>query len=371
MTGDGAVTARVGILGGGQLGRMLALAGYPLGLRVRVLDPGADAPAAHCAEHIRAAYDDAAALERLAAGMDAVTFEFENVPETAARALAARVPVHPPPAALARAQDRVSEKTLFAEHALAVPPWRAVDDRAGLARAIAEIGAPAVLKTRRMGYDGKGQAVLRAGDEAALDAAWRAVGGAPSILEAFVPFEREVSLIGVCAQDGACVFYPLVENVHRAGILHRSLAPAPGADALQPAAEAAMRRILDALAYVGVLTIEFFVHQGRLLGNEMAPRVHNSGHWTIEGAVTSQFENHLRAVVGLPLGSTAVNGAAAMVNLIGSIPAPAAVLAIPGAHLHLYGKASRPGRKVGHITVVAADARRLAEPLARVEALVG
>ncbi|MBA3846245.1 MAG: 5-(carboxyamino)imidazole ribonucleotide synthase, partial [Planctomycetes bacterium] len=316
-------------------------------------------------------YEDLDAVTAFAAAVQVVTFEFENVPEAAARALAARVPVHPPPAALARAQDRVSEKTLFAEHQLAVPPWRAVDDRAGLARAIAELGAPAVLKTRRMGYDGKGQAVLRTSAGDALDAAWRVVGGAPSILEAFVPFEREVSLIGVRAQDGACVFYPLIENVHRNGILHRSLAPAPDADALQRSAEAAMRRILDALAYVGVLTIEFFVHQGRLLGNEMAPRVHNSGHWTIEGAVTSQFENHLRAVVGLPLGSTAVNGVAAMVNLIGTVPPPAEVLAIPGAHLHLYGKSSRPGRKVGHVTVVAADAERLAEPLARVEALVG
>ncbi len=370
MTGDGAVTARVGILGGGQLGRMLALAGYPLGLRLRVLDPSAEAPAAHCAEHIRAEFDDADGLERLAAGMDAVTFEFENVPEAAARALAARVPVHPPPLALARAQDRVSEKTLFAEHQLEVPPWRAVDDRAGLSRAIAEIGTPAVLKTRRMGYDGKGQTVLRAADAGALDAAWNVVGGAPSILEAFVPFEREVSLIGVRGQDGACAFYPLIENVHRAGILHRSLAPAPRSESLQPVAETAMRRILDALGYVGVLTMEFFVHQGRLLGNEMAPRVHNSGHWTIEGAVTSQFENHLRAVVGLPLGSTAINGAAAMINLIGTAPAAAEALAIPGAHLHLYGKSSRPGRKVGHITLVAADAAALAAPLARVEALL-
>lgn len=364
----------IGILGAGQLGRMLALAGYPLGLRFRFLDPAPDAPASHMAEHIRAGYDDAT-LEQFSAGLDAVTYEFENVPVAAARFLAERVPVYPPPAALEAAQDRLVEKTFFQKLGIATPPFAPVDSQADLDVAIAQIGLPAVLKTRRLGYDGKGQIILREPADAAT--AWATLGDAPLILEGWVPFERELSILAVRGRNGETAFFPLVENHHRDGILRLSLAPAPGVtSALQSAAEQIAARALAALEYVGVLTIELFevnpqnqeprtknhlsqagsrfsVLGSRLLVNEMAPRVHNSGHWTIEGAETSQFEQHLRAVLGLPLGATATRGYSAMVNLIGALPDSAAVLAISGAHLHLYGKQPRTGRKVGHVTLLA------------------
>ena len=350
---------------------MLALAGYPLGLRFRFLDPAPDAPAGHMAEHIQAGYEDTATLERFSAGLDAVTYEFENVPVAAARFLAERVPVYPPPAALEAAQDRLVEKTFFQNLGVATPPFAPVDSQADLDAAIAQIGLPAVLKTRRLGYDGKGQIILREPADAAT--AWAALGDAPLILEGFVPFERELSILAARSHNGETAFFPLVENHHRDGILRLSLAPAPGiTPALQSAAEQIAARALAALDYVGVLAIELFqvtsdefqVTSGRnssdsslvtrhssLVVNEMAPRVHNSGHWTIEGAETSQFEQHLRAVLGLPLGATAARGFSAMVNLIGALPDPAAVLAIPGAHLHLYGKQPRAGRKVGHVTL--------------------
>lgn len=375
----------IGILGAGQLGRMLALAGYPLGLRFRLLDPAADASAGQLAEHQPGGYDDAATLEQFAAGLDVVTYEFENVPVAAARALAERVPVFPPPAALEAAQDRLTEKTFFQNLGIATPPFAPVDTRADLAAAIAQIGLPAVLKTRRLGYDGKGQQVLRAPADA--EAAWNALGGAPLILEGFVPFVRELSILAARGRDGQVACFPLVENHHRGGILRLSLAPAPGlTPALQAAAEGIAHAALDALGYVGLLAIELFEvdvrrpttddegpacgGQSSLLVNEMAPRVHNSGHWSIEGAETSQFEQHLRAVLGLPLGPTAVRGAAAMVNLIGGWPEPAAVLAVPGAHLHLYGKAPRRARKVGHITVRADSPAALEAPLRAIQALV-
>ena len=375
----------IGILGAGQLGRMLALAGYPLGLRFRLLDPAADAPAGQLAKHHAAGYDDAATLEQFAAGLDVVTYEFENVPVAAARALAEHVPVFPPPAALEAAQDRLTEKTFFQNLGIATPPFAPVDTRADLAAAIAQIGLPAVLKTRRLGYDGKGQQVLRAPADA--EAAWNALGGAPLILEGFVPFVRELSILAARGRDGQVACFPLVENHHRGGILRLSLAPAPGlTPALQAAAEGIAHAALDALGYVGLLAIELFEvddrrpttddegpacgGQSSLLVNEMAPRVHNSGHWSIEGAETSQFEQHLRAVLGLPLGPTAVRGAAAMVNLIGGWPEPAAVLAVPGAHLHLYGKAPRRARKVGHITVRADSPAALEAPLRAIQALV-
>jgi len=375
----------IGILGAGQLGRMLALAGYPLGLRFRLLDPAADAPAGQLAEHQPGGYDDAATLEQFAAGLDVVTYEFENVPVAAARALAEHVPVFPPPAALEAAQDRLTEKTFFQNLGIATPPFAPVDTRADLAAAIAQIGLPAVLKTRRLGYDGKGQQVLRAPADA--EAAWNALGGAPLILEGFVPFVRELSILAARGRDGQVACFPLVENHHRGGILRLSLAPAPGlTPALQAAAEGIAHAALDALGYVGLLAIELFEvddrrptaddegpacgGQSSLLVNEMAPRVHNSGHWSIEGAETSQFEQHLRAVLGLPLGPTAVRGAAAMVNLIGGWPEPAAVLAVPGAHLHLYGKAPRRARKVGHITVRADSPAALEAPLRAIQALV-
>ena len=375
----------IGILGAGQLGRMLALAGYPLGLRFRLLDPAADAPAGQLAEHQPGGYDDAATLEQFAAGLDVVTYEFENVPVAAARALAEHVPVFPPPAALEAAQDRLTEKTFFQNLGIATPPFAPVDTRADLAAAIAQIGLPAVLKTRRLGYDGKGQQVLRAPADA--EATWNALGGAPLILEGFVPFVRELSILAARGRDGQVACFPLVENHHRGGILRLSLAPAPGlTPALQAAAEGIAHAALDALGYVGLLAIELFEvdvrrpttddegpacgGQSSLLVNEMAPRVHNSGHWSIEGAETSQFEQHLRAVLGLPLGPTAVRGAAAMVNLIGGWPEPAAVLAVPGAHLHLYGKAPRRARKVGHITVRADSPAALEAPLHAIQALV-
>jgi 5-(carboxyamino)imidazole ribonucleotide synthase len=358
---------RIGVLGGGQLGRMLALAGMPLGHEFVFLEPGGEAVRG-LGELVVASADDAAALDRLASAVDVVTYEFENVPVSAARAVASRRPVFPPPEALAVSQDRVVEKAFFRELGVPTAEFMAVDSRADLERAVGALGLPAVLKTRRLGYDGKGQRVLRA--PADLGPAWAALGGVPLVAEAFVPFDRELSIVAVRGRDGAEVFYPLVETLHRAGILRRSLAPAPGATAaLQAAAEEHARRVLDRLRYVGVVAIELFQVGDGLVANEMAPRVHNSGHWTIDGAATSQFENHVRAVAGAPLGSTAVRGTVAMVNLIGTIPDPAAVLAVPSAHLHLYGKTPKAGRKLGHVTLVGSTWDDLAADLAAVEAL--
>jgi 5-(carboxyamino)imidazole ribonucleotide synthase len=265
-------------------------------------------------------------------------------------------------------QDRVVEKTFFRELAIPTARFAAVDTRADLDRAVATLGLPAVLKTRRLGYDGKGQRVLRV--PADLSAAWTALAGVPLVLEAFVPFTRELSMVAVRGRDGAEAFYPLVENHHRDGILRRTLAPAPGlTPALQGIAEAHARRILDRLRYVGVLAIELFEVGDALVANEMAPRVHNSGHWTIDGAATSQFENHVRALAGWPLGATTVRGAVAMVNLIGATPDPAAVLAIPHARPHLYGKTPKPGRKVGHVTIVGPSHEALAGAVAAIERL--
>lgn len=359
----------VGVLGGGQLGRMLGLAGVPLGLQFRFFDPSPDAPAAAVGEIVTGTYDDPAALARFIDGVDIVTYEFENVPVAAARQLEGKVPVFPPPAALETAQDRLVEKQFFQSLGIPTPPFAAVDSRADLDAAVQELGLPAVLKTRRLGYDGKGQAVLRNVED--VERAWNTLGGVPLILEGFVPFERELSILAVRGRTGETAFYPLVENHHRDGILHRSIAPAPRtSDALQAQAEKDAARALDALQYVGVLAIELFDTGDQLIVNECAPRVHNSGHWTIEGASTSQFENHLRAVMGWSLGATAPRGASVMVNLVGTVPDPAAVLALPDAHLHLYGKAPRPGRKLGHITVVADDATTAPERASRVEALL-
>jgi len=388
----------IGILGAGQLGRMLALAGYPLGLRFRFFDPAPESPAGHVAEHLVAGYDDWEALRRFAAGVDVITYEFENVPVATAHFLARFAPVYPPPAALQTAQDRLDEKTLFHRLGLPTPSFAPVDTCEQLDEAVRAIGLPAVLKTRRFGYDGKGQHVLRSPDD--VESTRRTLGGAPLILEQFVPFEREVSVLAVRSRTGETAFYPIIENYHRDGILRLSLAPSPPthlpvgegrgrenseAHSLSQGERANLQsppstlhalacdyasRVLAALDYVGVLAIEFFQHNGHLLANEMAPRVHNSGHWTIEGAETSQFENHLRAVLGWPLGATAARGYAAMTNLIGALPEAQAVLAIPGAHLHLYGKTPRPGRKLGHITLCATDLQLLTERLDSVKALV-
>ena len=342
----------IGVLGGGQLGRMLALAGIPLGLRFRFFDPATECPAAAVGEQVCAPWDDHAALDTFAKGLDAATFEFENVPASTLAFLTSRVPVRPGPLALERGQDRLDEKRFFESCGLSVHPYRAASSLDEFEHATRDIGLPCVAKTRRMGYDGKGQAVIRQASDVAP--AWHALGERPLLVEQFIPFDSEASIIGVRGVGGEIRTYPLTANVHRGGILRVSSAPATGLDpSLERAAATHVRAVLDALDYVGVLAIEFFVAQGRLLANEFAPRVHNSGHWTIEGACTSQFENHVRAVAGLPLGDASLRaGPCVMVNIIGERPDAQALLAVPGLHLHDYGKAARPGRKIGHATLL-------------------
>src|SRR5579883_733919 len=353
---------RLGILGGGQLGRMIALAGYPLGVTSTVLEPAVGSSAAQVCEHIAGEFDNYQALYELAKASDVVTYEFENVPVESARWLAERVPVFPPPRALEVSQERLAEKEFFASLGIPTPPFAAIENQGDFRAAVAEIGLPAVLKTRRFGYDGKGQAVLQTPAEA--EAAWQKLGGRPLILEGFVPFDRELSIIACRGRDGQIVTYPLIENTHIDGILHRSIAPAQetGEELAERASEFASRLLTD-LNYIGVLCIEWFQEGPRLLANEMAPRVHNSGHWTIEGALTSQFENHVRAVCGLPLGKTDAVGFSVMYVFFGNVPPAAEALKNPDAHLHLYGKSSRPGRKVGHVTLRAGSARELNEKL--------
>lgn len=350
----------IGVLGAGQLGRMLALAGYPLGQRFRFLDAAHEAPVKDLAEFVRADFHDAAALDRFATGLEVVTYEFENVPVEVAEKLSRRVSVYPPPAALQVSQDRLDEKSFFQKLGIRTAPFVPVRIRADLDHALADIGCPAILKTRRMGYDGKGQYLLR--DRADAEQAWQRLAksakgktDAGLLLEGFVRFDRELSQIAVRNRDGQLVFYPLVENHHAEGMLRLSLAPAPDLTAeLETMARDYATRVLEALGYVGVLAIEFFQQSEQLIANEMAPRVHNSGHWTIEGAETSQFENHLRAILGLPLGVADARGPCAMVNLIGDLPEAKTILNHAGTHLHLYGKKPRPRRKIGHITLRAA-----------------
>lgn len=357
---------KVGILGAGQLGRMLALAGYPLGARFTFLDAKPDSPGAQVGEIIVGGFDEPTKIAELARRVDVLTFDVENVPAAAVREAGAEALCRPGLAALETGQDRVAEKRCFEALGIPVAPWRAVDSRVDLAAALDDFGLPAVLKRRRLGYDGRGQRLIRRREEA--DAAFAALGGKDLILEAFVAFEREVSMLGVRAPDGATAFYPLSENRHDTGILRLSRAPA-GPEELAAEARDYVGRLLAHFDYAGVLAVEFFVQDGALLANETAPRVHNSGHWTIEGAVTSQFENHIRAITGLPLGETHAVGTAAMANLIGEMPATADLLAVPGLHLHDYGKSARAGRKLGHATLVAPDNDALAEPLARLLAL--
>ena len=363
----------LGILGGGQLARMLALAAAPLGVKTLVVDSAPDACAAQVAPLLAADWTDYAALEDFARQVDVVTFDFENVPAETAHWLAERVAVFPAPRALAVAQDRLAEKTLFRECGLDTPAFMAVDTRADLDRALATIGAPAILKTRRLGYDGKGQFRIRSRDDA--DAAWAALGAQAVahglILEAFVPFDRELSVIAVRGRDGDFRTWPLTQNWHTDGVLSLSLAPAPDVGDLQERATALARTLAERLTYVGVFALELFVKDGALLGNEMAPRVHNSGHWTIEGALTSQFENHVRAVLGMPLGDTSPRGLSAMFNWIGELPDAVPVLQSTDAHWHDYGKQPRPGRKVGHATVGAPDAKRMAERLSAIAHALG
>jgi 5-(carboxyamino)imidazole ribonucleotide synthase len=356
--------ATIGILGGGQLARMLAIAGAPLGHRFLVVDSAEDACAAQVAPLLRADWRDFTTLEQFAAQIDVATFDFENVPSDTAEWLTSHTPVFPNPAALATAQDRLVEKSLFREIGLDTPAFAAVDSRQDLERAVATIGLPAVLKTRRLGYDGKGQFVLRQPSD--VDAAWQAVGGVPLILEAFIAFDFEVSVIAVRSRTGEFRHYPLTRNWHRDGILSASLAPIVDAMGIESRAVAHARALAERLDYVGVFALELFVHGGRLLGNEMAPRVHNSGHWTIEGTACSQFENHVRAVLGLPLGDTAVRGYSVMLNWIGELPDATPVLAEARGHWHDYGKSPRAGRKVGHATLCADSSGELAERLARI-----
>jgi 5-(carboxyamino)imidazole ribonucleotide synthase len=344
---------KIGVIGAGQLGQMLALAGHPLALEFLFLDSSVDSPGARVGSIVTGQFDDPASLRRLAAGTDLVTYEFENVPVSALEEVSQTRPCLPPVEALRVSQDRLLEKELFHRLRIPTPAFRAVDSLPDLHSAVAAIGLPCVLKTRRLGYDGRGQHYLRKRGD--VERAWAALGGVPLILEGFIDFDREVSIIGARSTRGETRCYPLADNLHRGGILRVTRAPYRNAR-LQRAAERHLRRALDHFGYAGVLTIEFFVQGGQLIANEMAPRVHNSGHWTIEGAVTSQFENHLRAILGLPLGDTSAVGHAAMVNYIGTMPERGHVLAIPAAHHHDYGKAPRAGRKLGHGTVVAATA---------------
>jgi 5-(carboxyamino)imidazole ribonucleotide synthase len=350
----------IGILGAGQLGRMLALAGYPLGHRFRFLDPASDSPAGLLADHLALGYADTSALEQFASGLDVITYEFENVPVDAARHLEKFVPVYPPSIALEKAQDRFIEKSFFQELGIPTPKFtingldNGFTDKNGFS-------FPAVLKTRRMGYDGKGQTIINSETDLR-----NGLGNGSTdklIIEEFISFDREVSIIAVRNRSGETRFYPLIENHHRDGILRLSLVIGNVSAELQKQAEEYATKIMSALDYVGVLTIEFFEKDGRLLANEMAPRVHNSGHWTIEGAITSQFENQVRAVTDAPLGSTSPLGVCAMVNLVGTLPDETSILKIEGAHLHLYDKAPRPKRKIGHITLVEKDVETLNKKL--------
>lgn len=359
----------IAILGGGQLGRMMALAGTPLGLEFLFLDPSADACASAVGKVIRAGYDDAGALDEIATLADIASFDFENVPEASAERLAGRMPFHPSPRALGFSQDRLREKQLLAELGIPVPRYHAVDKRPDLLDGLDALGYPAMLKTRRLGYDGKGQAVLREAED--LERAWQLLGGRALVVEEFVPFELECSLIAVSAgPGGATASWPLTRNVHDGGVLALSRAGGFPPD-LQQKAEDYAARLLKYFGYRGVLTVEFFLREGELLVNEIAPRVHNSGHWTVDGAVTSQFENHLRGICGWPLGGTEMLAESLMFNWIGELPDRAAMLAVPGLHWHDYGKAPRPRRKLGHATVTAPDAATLEERAHRVADLAG
>lgn len=357
---------KIGVIGGGQLGRMLALAGTPLGMNFAFLDPAPDACAQALGEHIRADYGDQDHLRQLADEVDLVTFEFESVPAETVAFLSQFVPVYPCAESLRIARDRWFEKSMFKELSIPTPAFADIQSQADLDAAAASIGLPAVLKTRTLGYDGKGQKVLRAASDV-VDA-FAELGSVPCLLEGFVPFSGEVSLVAVRGRDGETRFYPLVHNTHDSGIL--SLSVASSDHPLQALAEDYASRVLNKLNYVGVLAFEFFEVDGGLKANEIAPRVHNSGHWTIEGSECSQFENHLRAVAGLPLGPTTKVGESAMLNFIGVVPDVSKVVAIDDCHLHHYGKAFKVGRKVGHATLRCADRATLDAKIAAVQALI-
>jgi 5-(carboxyamino)imidazole ribonucleotide synthase len=358
---------RIGVLGGGQLGQMLGLAAIPLGIECVFYDPSPDAPARVAGRHVCAAWDDRDALARFAESVDVITFEFENVPTASLAFLAGVRPVRPGVRSLELTCDRIREKEFLRDAGVPVQPFAAVATAADLDLALATVGPHGVLKTRTLGYDGKGQRVVRAAAE--LAPAWAELGQRPCIYEAFVPFDREISVVATRALDGTTAVYPIVENLHTHGILFRSIAPARVPESLAAAATRHARGVLEGLGHVGTLALEMFVADHALVANEIAPRVHNSGHWTIQGARTSQFENHMRAVAGLPLGDPGAHAFSAMVNLIGGVPEAGEVLAIPGASAQFYGKAPRPGRKVAHMNVVAASREELLARLDPIESI--
>lgn len=344
---------RIGIIGAGQLGQMLGFAARDLDIEVRFVDPSDNPPAAQCGKVIQCAFDDPVALVALADTCDVITYEFENVPVAALQHIEGIAPVYPPATALRHSQDRLDEKKLFDKLGIPLPGYHAIDTREDMDIAADKLRLPMVIKTRRFGYDGKGQFVVKQAVD--LDAAWDELGGQALIAEQWVPFDYEISCIGVRSISGEVAIYPLSRNIHTDGILRTSRSPV---DEPELAAKASdyVHRLLDHLDYVGVLALELFVTGDELLANEFAPRVHNSGHWSIEGSETSQFENHLRAILGLPLGSTASTGHAGMVNLIGEISDATKALGV--GVLHDYGKAPRAGRKLGHVTVVADTAEQ-------------
>jgi len=342
---------KIGIIGGGQLAQMMALAGHPLGLKTICLEPTADCPAGLVTDIMVGNYDDTEKLHALARATDVITYEFENISAAALKDLES-FSIYPPTAALTVSQDRLQEKQFFNRLNIPTTQYAAINALDDLKIAANNIGLPAILKTRRLGYDGKGQQMVKKAEE--IETAWKNLGAQPLLLENKIAFDREVSCIAVRSRSSKIIFYDLVENQHKDGILHLSQV-AHTNRAVEKLAQEYVTRILTELNYVGVLTVEFFEKNGQLIANEIAPRVHNSGHWTIEGADTSQFENHLRAVCGLPLGSTSTRGKVAMLNLVGELPDLATILKIPHAHYHAYGKTPRVGRKLGHITLCAED----------------
>lgn len=357
---------KIGIFGGGQLGRMMALAGYPFDLRFSFYDANPDCPSAPLGECMGDVEASPQSLQAFLDSADVFTYEFENIPVQWVESIARHKPVYPGVRSLAVSQNRLNEKRIFEKLGIPAAAFRAVYTQTDLADAVTALGLPLVLKTVTGGYDGKGQFVLRQPDD--VERAWAELGpAAPLLAEAFVAFQRELSIVAVRGRDGEVRSYPLAQNVHHQGILSHSVVPAPEVDAAtQAQAEAYVTALLNELDHVGVLTLEMFQAADGLYANETAPRVHNSGHWSIEGAICSQFENHVRAVAGLPLGVTDHIRPSAMINIIGQHPRTDAVLAIPEAHLHLYGKSERAGRKLGHITVTADTPEQLRERMASI-----
>jgi len=374
MSTAGGAVENVGIIGGGQLALMLAQSVQKLGVRCTVLDPNDQCCANAVCEQIVGAYDDPDALKQLAECSDVVTYEFENVPSAAGEVIRPIKPIHPNPDALGYAQDRHLERTMFSELGIAIPSYRAVDDVESLREALQELGAPAILKARSLGYDGKGQVLIN--DASTAADAFATIGSVPAILDQFVEFERELSIVATRSADGDIACYPLSSNVHRGGILRVSVAPARDVSVhLTDQAHHAASRILNRFDYVGTIAVEFFQigtgADATLVANEIAPRVHNTGHWTIEGARTSQFENHMRAVMGMGLGSAEPIGHSAMVNIIGDEPRTGALGSMPEAHIHMYGKSPRPGRKIGHVTLNAPSEDELDALLERFTRVIG